>query len=238
MARERSAAAWCVCCCITIPTVLACVLSSAVVNVFVPRYLLFAQLFVLVGLGVLVWRAPAGWPRSAWGLLLLSLLAWADWREARAMHLSHRPGIAGAAAWIRRHHEGDEPVLVCSWLNFLPMTYHLGPRIVCREFRDRHPSTISGGEKPQFYVVTRPEEVLCRDQLLSLPGERCWVVECERGNPAYRGNPVPMPPVWKVLGRWTFREVWTYQGELVVILYGRQNGSSAGRPSLASGAPR
>lgn len=167
------------------PIGLTVVLDGFGIHLFLLRYLLFAHLFFLAGLAMLVsCRIPFPLERrlvaavlAAWGLI-----GWYAFSE-KADFAGH-PGSQGAAAWIVQQGGSQEPVLASSPFCFLPMLYHLRERGNC--FLYQEDATIP------HYLGTA---VLCADDVMSpqmlrdSAAARVWVVDTTNSEVGVRETP-------------------------------------------------
>jgi uncharacterized membrane protein len=188
-------------------------LSRAGVQVFSARYLLFAQLFLLVGAGLVIARFRSPIARGLlWGWVFANSLA-AYLNFCHDLDVYERPGARAAAARIDGRRRPGEPVVVCSPLFYLSILYHSA---------DRGGWLVYNRSKEFLHyegaaVISEEERALPDD----LPGlakfGRVWVVNMQGGR--WGRKVVPVPPGWAEQSRERFREPYDVQGEVVVIEY-------------------
>lgn len=195
------------------PVVAAVLLDRLGVHLFLLRYFLFAHTFFLAALAMLLsrWFAFALERRILAGLLV----AWglfALWAFYDGVDLAHHPGTQGAAAWIRREGEPDEPVIVNSAFSYLPLLYHLRERGACYLYQhDAHVPHYLGA------AVLKPEDHLSHQQLDRMAPPRVWFVEST--NRAGAVSEFPPAGSGQLLERRCFPEVFSL-GDIIVYHYG------------------
>jgi uncharacterized membrane protein len=227
------AAAWFVFLAATVPPALSVLLSVWITPIFVSRYLIFAQVFLLAALGLALGRLP--WLRLRLVLYAAVLLAslGGDLLAWQALDLEDRPGSRGTAAFIDARRRPGEPVVVCSPLLFLSVLYHSADRADWYVYSP-------GPEVPHYEgaAVLTPADQIEAAQLRDLAVRRVWVVNIEGGS--WGPRTVPVPDRWTPRGRHAFPEPYDFQGNTVVELYevpeSRPDGAAgAFRPSLSYG---
>jgi hypothetical protein len=189
------------------------------------RYFLFAHLFLLAGVGILVWRIRRGVVRRAVAVAVLAVCLAGSLGFLHGLHLDSCPGARGAAEFIAAHRRPGEPVVAASPLWYQPVAYHLGGRGVLLF----HPD----GPMPHYYgtAVLSPGEVLDGRSLTGLGGSRLWAVG---GVGRYWGcQEVPAPDGWRLVETRSFPEALRV-GKVVVRVYERQD--APWRPAADGGA--
>ncbi|GAB6186275.1 glycosyltransferase family 39 protein [Thermopirellula anaerolimosa] len=157
-----------------VPIASAVLLDRLGVHLFFLRYFLFAHMFFLAALAMLVGRIPLVPERHVviGGLAVSGLLL--VWQFHAKINLPQRPGTEAAARWILEHAEPDDPVVVNSAFCYLPVLYYLRDRGGCYLYRANN-----DGRVPHYLgaAVIEPEEMVTQEQLASFAGNRIWFVE-------------------------------------------------------------
>ncbi|MGO8751790.1 MAG: hypothetical protein ACLQNE_38095 [Thermoguttaceae bacterium] len=186
-------------------------LDSFGVHLFLLRYLLFAHLFFLAGLAMLVNRIPFSIERrfvagvlTAWGLF-----AWFSFCEKAGF--PNHPGARAAAECIVRQAKPEEPVLVSSPFCYLPMLYHLRHRGNCYLYQEKDATPHYLGR-----AVLRPEDVMSARGLQGSQFSRLWVVDTTNAAGGVREVPDMNPR--EVRQQEQFPEVFGL-GEIIVCHY-------------------
>lgn len=197
---------------VLVPYLVAIFWSSVLHNVFVTRFLVFAQVFLLIGGGVLI-----GQFRSAtfrWGVALLAL-AGAGW--AAQAHWSQRstqadaPGMPVVVDKLMEVRTKDEMVLVCNPMLYLNLRAH-GPRLARAYAFD------PGYAFPHFQGTPVMTDLdYCSAETLDRTHQSwVWTLDAEGW---FAGNcKVPLSSEWKLQGEQRIREWYT---TLVLRLYHR-----------------
>jgi hypothetical protein len=174
--------------CALTPIGLSILLDSFGVHLFLLRYLLFAHLFFLAGLAMLVNRIPLPIERrfmagmiTAWGLF-----AWFSFSE-KADFAGH-PGARAAAECIVREANPEEPVVVSSPFWYLPMLYHLRDRGHCYLYRGE-------GATPTTWALLSCDRrmLLAPKTLRDSQNRRLWFVDTTNDVGCARAIPVLNP---------------------------------------------
>jgi mannosyltransferase len=194
------------------PLALSVLLSLAGTQVFHCRYLVFANLFLLAALGVVIGRIPFAVERTllAGGIVAICLGSYGDFWWT--LNVADKPGARAAAAWVDSQRRAGEPVVVSSPLFFLSLLYHTADRRDWYVFDHGH-----GLVHYEGAAVITAEEIVTATQLHSLQAQRIWVVDMEGGGWGRRF--VPVPREWIRRREQRFPEVYDVQGEVVVVEY-------------------
>lgn len=222
LARRGRGAEWFVLLSAAGPVALAVAASAAGTRTICLRYFLFAHLFLLAGVGLLVWRIPRPAVRHAVaaGLVLLSGGWTAKWLAD--LRLPHRPGARGAAEFIAGHRAPDELAVAASPYWYFPLAYHLGD--------DRVRGLDPGTPLPHYYgtAALRPGDLIPAADLPRATGRRLWVVDGKGG--VWGKQEVPPPAGWVLRETHRFPEALRV-GEAVVKVYERPAADLPPRPA-------
>lgn len=194
-----------------LPVVAGVGLSLAGRNVLVARYLLFAWLFAILAIVLLLSRIPVGWYRTALTSLILAGSTGLAWRQARTRaHEATLPGLQAAVQIFDDGRQSGEPLVACNPMLFTSVVAYSRYRDDCYAWSPEHP----------FYqgsaVMTR------RDYLpagwLDDPAHRVlWVLDARDW---YGANwTTPIPSAWQPVGEWSLPEY--YCGALLLKKYAR-----------------
>jgi hypothetical protein len=212
LAWKARAGEWYLIAAIVCPPLLSLLASILGTHAFTLRYLLFANVFFLIGLAVLICRWTVGWRRSALSAFVLAWFLFVDGYFWHKLDIDGKPGARGAAEAIAIGRRPGEPVIVSSPLFFFPMLYHLQDRSDCFLFGDRH-------DVPHYQgrAVLTAEDLISGQQLQELGGDRIWVVDMAGGH--WGNKSVPVPANWAEISRQSFPEVYWPQGNVIVLQY-------------------
>ena len=193
-----------------LPCAVAFLLGLAGMKVFYIRYLVFADLAVLTGLGLVVWRIPNLGIRLAVALLLLADFAAAQTRFASNADPTRHGGTRAAAAYLAANRQAGEPVVVSSPSIYFPLKYYL---------RDDKCWLFHGPDKLLHYkggpVFISGDDLTAADIQAFRTG-RVWVVNSTK---AWGTPSVPTPVEWVYRGEKAFPESFAFQGDVVVVEY-------------------
>jgi hypothetical protein len=188
-----------------LPFALSLLISAFDTSIFHIRYFVFAQLFLLAGLGVLVTRLPFGWLRAGIAAALLGTMLYIDVAFWTNLDVVHKPGARAAAAFVSDAREPNEPVVVTSSMLYLAMLHHLDSREGWRAFHDG-----GGLAHHEGRAVIAPEELVGQDDLYSFAGRSAWVVS------GFAARPIAIPSNWTLIDQREFAEVYRFQGTIQV----------------------
>jgi mannosyltransferase len=209
------------------PVLLSVLVSRFDTQLFHLRYFLFAHLFLLAGVGVLVWRIPFPCNRGFLLVPILCCLLGIHSQFWEKLDIQHRTGIRGAAEFIATESEDGEVVVVSSPLFYFPMLYHLDGRAGCRLYTNGRPVVhYEGG------ALVVPEDLISAEQLSTSLAPRVWVVNMEGGS--WGSRAVPVPSHWVLKRTTLFPEVYPVQGNVVLVEYDASSGPVAYAPHASS----
>jgi hypothetical protein len=196
------------------PYLLAIAWSAMLHNVLVARFLIFAQVFVLVGAAALISRIPWRVGQVALTLATACGLIWIAgqrWERREAEH--NVPGMPAALAAIGELRHGTEPVLVCNPMLYLCLCAHNDGTLA--EIYAYDP----GHGFPHFQgaPVMRDEEYFRPVQLAQTHADWVWTLDAER----WLGGDwrVRLPGEWKLQSENRHAE---FYGTLVLRAYRRE----------------
>lgn len=206
--------------CAILPIGSAIALDWFGVHVFLLRYLLFAHLYFLAGLALLiVYKIPFPFERRVVmaAVALSGLIVWSSF-VAKADLRGH-PGSRAAAEWLAEYAGPDEPVVMSSPFCYLPMLYHLRTRGNCYLYQ--------GEALAPHYLGTAvlgPQDLLSGRVLRECSAPHVWVVESTAR--VAGANEVPLPSGRQKRTEGTFPEVFGL-GQIQVYRYAELNPTHA-----------
>ncbi len=194
---------------IIVPYVTGAVLSFGLNrNVFVIRYLLFAHVFLLIGMATLVARIQD----KAIKYLLASILIFNGVFEYVDFQvksdLANSPGMRAAVEYIKTHRSATEPVIVSSSFLFFPALYYAQNDMPCRVYSDGTPFPHHLGGP-----VIIDSDIISSSELRQLNARRVWVI-CHDVPPSFS-----IPESWKLKDQKTFAEPFRAHTEETVAIY-------------------
>lgn len=197
----------------TVPLALSVLVSAVDTKVFHLRFLLFAHLFFLVALAVLVGRIPSRLERWSASLLLLIGFLAIYAHLLRRLDIPNKPGARAAADFIAMQRHAREPVVVSSPALFFPLIYHLQGRASC------HLIVTDGGSVVHYLgrAILTPEDVIREEQLRNLTATRLWIVNNDHGDGGI--TPVRLPDRWALKRTTRFPEVYEGRGQVMILEY-------------------
>lgn len=200
-------------CCTAIPLLLAVSYSLLIRNILEPRYLVFAQVMLLIGAALLIHAIRMPLLRAGAVVLVMCwLLFWCGkYATQRNWHATHA-GLLQVVDYLDQVRHADEPVIVCSPFLFVSIQSLLRePANVFVNYAGDHRQDLLAGPPLQLsdYVPVSP---MLRDR-----PQRLWTVDAERlfG----RTEAVSIPVEYQPAGQVRFAESSGIPAELIVRGY-------------------
>jgi mannosyltransferase len=208
---RAGAGQWYVLCLAVVPYTLGVGASFALgANVLLLRYLVFAQLFLLVALAALVGRIYNRWVRNAVAALLVFNCADIHVDSWLKQVVPRDPGPKAAIAFIEANRHPNEEVIVASPLMYFPATYYFKDRAKCHLFSNGTPFLhFAGGA----FAIS--DDLILADQIDKLGPGRVWVVH----GGWWAQGPIPIPARWLLEQREPPQGDSEFEGGLVVEVY-------------------
>jgi hypothetical protein len=204
------AGTWCVVCGAIAPLALAVAISSLGRNIFATRYMVFAHMFLLIGLALLISRLPSA--RGRWLIAAATLAGMASIQLDFASYRDAAPGPGGggraAARCLDATRQPGEPVIVSTPMIQFPLSFHARDRqglLLRTDAQSRWPHYLGS-------AVLRADELISIEQMESIDAPRAWVVR--QWSDLSVEAEAPMPDHWRLVretrcqeGQSTFRAV-------------------------------
>ena len=201
---------------VLVPYLVAIFWSSVLHNVFVARFLVFAQVFLLIGGGVLIGQfrsAPLRWGLAILAIACMSSATQAKWSQRSAE--ADTPGMPVLVDNLMEVRTRNEMVLVCNPMLYLNLRAH-GPNLPrTYQFDPGYPF-------PHFQgtPVMTDSDYCSASTLDQTKQSWVWTLDAEGW---FGGNcKVPLSSEWKLHGEQRIREWYTM---LVLRLYHRDPAS-------------
>ncbi|HEX7377704.1 MAG TPA: glycosyltransferase family 39 protein [Pirellulales bacterium] len=188
----------------------AAMASSLGRNIVSARYLVFAHLMLLCGVGVVACGLRQRAVRAAVVCGLLASSAWLCWRHAeRRAACAERPGIAQAMAYLREVHRAGEPIVVANPMLQIAAAAYATPQEQVR--------ILSRSKSFPFYqgtAVLRDGDFITPAELDGGTSRTLWVVDALYWTVGtYR---VDLPDAWADVAEERFPEWANAKSEIVV----------------------
>jgi uncharacterized membrane protein len=207
LARTREAGAWYVVSLAVVPIVAGIAASLIGKNILVLRYLVFAQLFLLIGFAAAIAQIFGRWQQVVLALAVAGSLG--IFGVATAIEDSpRRPGIRGVVEFIESHRRPGEEVIVSVPVLYFPAQYYFHEPAICHLFNDGSPLPHYSGAP-----IVVPGDLIKPEQIDQLSHSRVWVVA------SADSIGIPVPSHWRLLGQKSFPEVFGRHGDPRVLEY-------------------
>ncbi len=188
LSRKGKPADWYVLSLAVVPFLAGATASFLGTNVFAARYLVFAQLFLLIGIAALVARLDKKRLRNGVALFLVAGGGALDVGFWSLHDCPNRPGMRAAAEYIESNRRPDEPVIAATGGLYLPAIYYFRDRLPCRLYSDGNPiGHYQGGP------LLLDSDLILDKQLGEISAGRVWVL-CRTSKSVV----IPIPPDWRL----------------------------------------
>jgi uncharacterized membrane protein len=199
-----------------VPFALSVLVSLVDTKVFHLRYFVFAHVFLLACLGILMNRIR--WPigRGAVCALTLACFLCASVNFWLKLDIPNKAGARAAAAWIGRHRHAGEPVVVRAPMLYFAMRYYSASQPDWYLYADG-----KGILHYEGAPILTSDETISPQQVQALRTNRLWAVDMVTG--LGQALNVPVPEDWVEIRRERYPEVYGFQGQIYVVQYQRQS---------------
>jgi mannosyltransferase len=196
-----------------IPIVLILIYSSLLEpNLYYSRYLTFAQVAWLAGLGLLLVRVPTTLGRWAWATALLAASLFTCVTNWDVIGPHANPGMRGALAYVRSQRVDDEPLVVLGTPMFLESIYYAGERLPSPLLITEAQPTVKGS------AHLRPGDAILPGDLAAQRPPGIWLVY--RKEDIMRGRLAAMLPfAIRLIRSESFPQDYRWEGTVVVEYY-------------------
>lgn len=196
-----------------VPYLIAVLWSSLLHNVLVARYLIYAQVFLLIGGAVVIGRIPSAWLRLSLTAVALAGACWtAEARWSERNRDAEMPGMPVAIQTLKDLRTRNEPLLVCNPMLYLNLLVH-GPDLTSAYAFD------PGHQFPHFQgTPVMKDSDYCNSEKLNQSGQSwVWTLDAEK----WLGGSwkVKLPPEWKLQEQ---RPIHEWYAVLMLRLYRRE----------------
>ncbi len=186
LTRKGKPADWYVATLAVVPFAAGATVSFLGTNVFAARYLVFAQMFLLIGIAALVARLGEKRRRNDVAWCLLAAGAAIDVGTWYLHDSPHRPGMRAAAEYIESNRRPDEPVIAATAGQYFTAMYYFRDRLPCRLYSDGNPIRhYQGGP------LVVDSDLILDKQIGEITAGRVWVI-CRSTEPVA----IPIPSHW------------------------------------------
>ena len=196
-----------------LPFLAAAIASLYMRTVFVPRYLISAQLFGLVSVAVAISTIP--WKQVRWActVVILISLSWLaqEQFQTRAFNAS-LPGMRTAVEYLNHNREPEDAVIVCNPMLFTSIVFYIDNR--AQLYTQGTPRSY-----PFFQgtAVMRDNEYMQLSDLKNSSQNRIWTFDADKW--FGRAWTVNLPPEWHEVSRKRFKE---FNADLIIRCYERK----------------
>lgn len=193
-----------------IPFLMAVVISFIGQSVYQDRFLVFANIFILVGVALLIGLLPRRY--VAWaaaivgiGLLVTSIQYWNE------LQILDRPGSQGATDYVVSQISDNQPVIVTSPFIYFSVIHYLEEK-----YNHTHSAKLYSetGELIHFAggPILKQSDITGPSSFSTSSSNIIWLVETN----GFGGDKLPLPSGWSVADEQMYPEVFPHQGQVFV----------------------
>jgi mannosyltransferase len=108
---------------LVVPFILAEILSLKQ-SIFLERYFLFAELFYTMAIVCWIWLFKSKIARVGLSVVVVVVLCWANYSNAKSVDAGDKPGMAAAAAFVNAHATPGQDIVVDSSFEYFNFSYY------------------------------------------------------------------------------------------------------------------
>lgn len=183
-------------------------------SLYQDRYLVFANLFILIGFAAVFMRIPHTLTRRVLVTLFIAGSLFAYGRYWMELDIQNKPGAHAAAQHVFSQYQPGEAVLVSSPFIFFAIDHYAQeefgkPNVVKLYSETGEVAHFAGGP------ILRPQDSFNPNNIHSQ--NVVWMIDTT----GFGGTETQLPPEWQRVSREAYPEVFGYQGEVIVSKYTR-----------------
>lgn len=200
-----------------IPFLASIIISFFSQSLYEDRFFVFAHLFILVGLAILLSLIP--WRVLRLTLIITTIVGFLSasvvyWYE---VDIPSKPGIRAATNFVYSNLEPQDPVIVSSPFVYFAARYYAEETPGVQSLpllysEDGQLSHFSGGP------ILKTSDIIGQD-VFAQKSDNLWVIDTT----GYGGQLLKTPATWQIVRQVVFPEVYSYQGNIYVTEYQRTN---------------
>lgn len=197
------------------PFLISITVSILARSLYQDRFFVFAHLFIVIGLAMLLASIKKPMREFFVGTAVLGLMLFAFVGYWQELNILAKPGTRAATEHVFIERNNSEPIVVTS-----PFVYFGVLHYAEREFVSSEPKLYSEtGELSHFSggPILTPEDIIGPD-VFAGEHDTVWVVDTT----GFGGNKLEVPSEWLAISEKKWPEVFAHQGEVFVTEYQRQ----------------
>jgi mannosyltransferase len=197
-----------------VPFVLSIILSFVSQSLYQDRFFVFAHLFIVAALALLIGRLPSRTFRRGMSTLVLTSFVIGIMSLWQQLDLQNKPGAHGASRFIFEQREDHESIAVSS-----PFVYFAVLHYAVEEFGVDIPKLYSATGKFLHFaggpILTANDFI--GPELFTGENKSVWIVDTS----GFGEQPLSVPANWNAIHTKKYPEVFPHQGDVIVTHYQR-----------------
>lgn len=213
--RQHKDANWLVTLAVFIPFAITILVSFIGQSLYQDRFLVFANLFVLVAAAALISRIPWTWPRRSLAVFAIVGLSGTFLNYWLELDIPNKPGVRAAAAAIAAEGAALEPVVVSSSFIYFSVNYYF-----THDFSRPEPRLLSDTAELIHFAggpILKISDIITPAGVSQISADTLWVVDTS----GFGGTKASLGADWRAVSEKVFPEVFPHQGEIFVTKYQR-----------------
>lgn len=208
---HRRDAAWLIAASTFIPFITSIILSFIGQSLYQDRFFVFAHIFIVIGLAVLLLRIPWRYLRRILiTVVLLAFLA-ADISYWRELNIAGHPGSRAALAEVAAQFEPADSIVASS-----PFIFFAALHYAQEEYDLPDPRLYSATNQLAHFAggpILKEEDIVGPD--IFNQTERLWIIDTT----GFGATPLALPDQWRQVATRSFPEVFAHQGNVIISYY-------------------
>ncbi|MDP3997508.1 MAG: glycosyltransferase family 39 protein [bacterium] len=199
-----------------VPFLISIILSFVGQSLYQDRFFVFADIFILIALAVIISGLTWRWLR--WPVCTLAVIGLAAgyahyWLQ---LDIPHKPGAYAATSLVAAEQHNGEPVIVSSPFIYFAVLYYAQKDFAISPLPQLYSET---GELAHFAggPILAPRDITGPD-IFNTNESTLWIVDTS----GFGGTKMTLPDNWRAESSFVFPEVFGYQGEVFVTKYQKQ----------------
>ncbi len=214
---EKAQPKWLILLGLIVPFVLGELLSLKQ-SIFLERYFLFAELFYTMTIAAWIWMFKSKTARTVLCIIVIFILCWSNYMNAKSVDAGDKPGMAAAAAFVNDHAQAGDILVVDSSFEYFNFSYYNHTGIP--------PLLYTGGtpyeELPRYSgtaILSAPQvSPKFDDVAVYAPGKTVWLVWTNAYG-GYGDVDPNVPLTWQLgsFGKQSWADVRPYSGTTITV---------------------
>ncbi|MFH1353808.1 MAG: glycosyltransferase family 39 protein [bacterium] len=198
-----------------IPFFITIILSFTSQSLYQDRFFIFAHVFIVIGLAMLIFRLRPAWLKYLVLSLITVVLIITSYYYWLELDIPNKPGAHAATSYIFENRQADEPIIVSSPFVFFAIDHYAQ-----ENFNTGAVTHLYSETEELLHFAGGPilsAEDLVSSEIFKSDTDTIWIVDTT----GFGESSLIPPSPWQPNLTQTYPEVFPYQGEVLVTRYSR-----------------